>query len=738
MKSDRLLLSILKNSLVYCSGVLLCLGVVPVLPVLAEENQSGLNYFYTAQKADSTNLLDSTTKKTFRIGVMAIRGEQAAIDSWTAHGEYLASTMPNLSFELVPLGFEEIESTVENKEVDFVITNPGMYVNLETKYGINRIASLKTSPLGKPSTQFGAVIIASADREDLTELKDFQGKTFAGVQENAFGGWQMAWNVFLDAGIDPYKKFESLVFTGSHDAVVKAVIDGEVDGGTVRTDTLEKMAAAGDINLEEIKVLNPQTDEIFPFLRSTPLYPEWAFSAVEGVPLKLKEELAIALLELSPDSTAATSANIEGWTVPLNYSPVRDLFVKLRIPPYDNLGDFTTAQLLQRLGIVLGAAVLAIAGVAIFFQKYSLAKQKENERILNKVNKSLEQNLEEQKQLQEEQEQAKQELEIAIFALIEEIADAADGDLTVRASLDSVDLSTVADLFNAVIESLQDIAIETKQSSSQVGFALKQNELAIRALAQQALTEAQETRSTLDSVQKMSQSIQTVAHNASQAKQMVGDTYQTVLTSTADMDLTVNSILNLRHTVGETAKKMKRLGESSQKISQAVSFIEEIALKTNILAINATVEAGRAGEYGEGFSIVAEQVATLAQQAATATKDIAEIVLAIQTETAEVNSAMESGTSQVVETTRLVESTKENLGQVLSKSQKVNQLIDLISESTVSQESTSQTVTQLMQKIAQLSETTSQSSEVVAQSILEASQIAEKLETTVAQFKVSS
>nr|MDJ0678223.1 methyl-accepting chemotaxis protein [Xenococcaceae cyanobacterium MO_167.B52] len=228
-----------------------------------------------------------------------------------------------------------------------------------------------------------------------------------------------------------------------------------------------------------------------------------------------------------------------------------------------------------------------------------------------------------------------------------------------------------------------------------------------------------------------------VAENANQAEQIVDDTYQTIVNSTDNMDLTVNSILNLRTTVGETAKKMKRLGESSQKISQAVSFIEEIALRTNILAINATVEAGRAGEYGQGFTIVAEQVAGLSEQCAAATKEIASIVAAIQGETQEVNQAMESGTAQVVETTRLVESTKESLGLVLEKSQEINLLMSSISESTVSQAKTSQNVTNLMQKIANLSETTSKSSKEVAQSIVETAQVAEKLESAVAQFKVA-
>ena len=345
--------------------------------------------------------------------------------------------------------------------------------------------------------------------------------------------------------------------------------------------------------------------------------------------------------------------------------------------------------------------------------------------------------LQQQKDLAETQRQEKEELEAAIYNLIEEISSATDGDLTVRATLNNLELSTVADLFNAIIDSLQDIAIEAKESSNQVGSSLQQNETEIRSLNKQAIAEAEETRNTLKSIAQMSRSIQLVAANASQAEKIADDTYNTVLTSTKDIDSTVNSILNLRTTIGETAKKMKRLGESSQKISQAVSFIEEIALKTNILAINASVEAGRAGEYGQGFSIVAEQVGALAEQSSVATREIARIVSDIQSETQEVNQAMESGTAQVVETTGLVSTTKEGLNLVLKKSQEINRLMGSISQTTISQADTSQDVTKLMEKIANLSEMTSQSSAKVAQSIVETAQIAAKLESTVSQFKVA-
>ncbi|MDJ0690361.1 MAG: PhnD/SsuA/transferrin family substrate-binding protein [Xenococcaceae cyanobacterium MO_188.B32] len=684
----------------------------------------------------------SATKKTVhKIGVLAKRGPDRALAKWQPLAEYLSKNIPEHTFQIVPLNFEEIYQAVAANNIDFIIANSGMYVDFEADYGANRIATLKNLRLGNPYTLFGGVILTKADRKDIQSLKDLKGKTFMAVNKTSLGGWQMAWGVLEDEGLDPKKHLKKLSFGNTHDAVVKAVFEGEVDAGTVRTDTLERMAAEGKIQLKDFKIINQQQDVSgkFPFVHSTPLYPEWPFAVTRDVPVEISEQVARALLNMPEDSPAAKASKSEGWTIPLNYRPVHELFIDLSIGPYEELGKITLAQLVQKLWywIVIASALLGLAALTIYFQKRSLAQQKLNEQALNEVNKSLEKSAEEQLQQKEQQRQEKEQLEEAIYTLIDEVANATEGDLTVRANLDSMELSTVADLFNAIINNLQEIAIEAKQSTNQVGYSLKQNEEAIRTLAEQAIAEARETRDTLISVEQMSRSIQAVAENASQAEQIVDDTYNTIVNSTSNMDLTVNSILNLRTTVGETAKKMKHLGESSQKISQVVSFIEEIALKTNVLAINARAEAGRAGEYGQGFTIVAEQVGALAEQCASATKEIAVIVAAIQAETQEVNQAMESGTSQVVETTRLVESTKQSLGQVLEKSQEINQLMGSISQTTVSQAKTSQNVTSLMQRIANLSETTSKSSKEVAQSMVETARVAAKLESTVAQFKVA-
>ncbi|MBE9044483.1 HAMP domain-containing protein [Pleurocapsales cyanobacterium LEGE 10410] len=512
--------------------------------------------------------------------------------------------------------------------------------------------------------------------------------------------------------------------------------------GQYVTQTLSSGKSAGDDTQFEFTALS--LDKIFSGLDSIQSAEEVSTTIATNTEQNIQKIVSYTPLErvsglpdLNWQAALATDANFA-------FTPLRQLGFTIAIGTGVTilLVAMIATLLVNRVTVPMIDAVTAVKKIGRGELDTRLAVTRQDElgelnANINLMAEQIQNSLQEQQAVVTKQRQEKEQLEQAIYTLIDEISDATDGDLTVRANLDSMELSTVADLFNAIIDNLQEIAIEAKQSSEQVGTSLKQNEQAIRQLAQQAITEAEETRSTLIYVEQMSQSIQTVAANASQAEQIADDTYTTALNSTNDMDSTVDSILDLRTTVSETAKKMQRLAESSQKISQAVTLIEEIALKTNVLAINAGAEADRAGEYGQGFSVVAEQVGALAKQSKTAIKEVASIVSRIQAETKEVRQAMESGTVQVVNTTRLVENTKQSLAQVLEKSQTINQLMESISQSTVSQADTSQNVTNLMEKIAQLSATTSQSSEEVAQSIVETAQVAQKLESTVAQFKVA-
>ena len=356
---------------------------------------------------------------------------------------------------------------------------------------------------------------------------------------------------------------------------------------------------------------------------------------------------------------------------------------------------------------------------------------------LNQLLQQIQSLLSQQKELTQEQQEQREELETDISQLMEDVGDAADGDLTVRAQLSASDVGIVADLFNAIVENLRDTAIRVKSTTDQVGVALTDNESEIQQFSQQATEEVQSLQETMMAMETMAQSIQSVAERANQASNLTQDTYATVQASSQSMDETVSSIINLRSTVGETAKKIKRLGESAQKISQTVSLIDEIALKTNLLAVNASVEAARAGELGQGFTAVAEQVGALAEQSAQATKDIAQIVADIQMETQEVVAAIETGTAQVVDSSDRVETTKQKLNQVLTKSEEVTQLMGLISESTVEQTQSSTAVTTLMQQATQASEARSHKSSQIAQAIRKTALVAQELQTSVEQFKVT-
>ncbi|MEO0394726.1 MAG: methyl-accepting chemotaxis protein [Cyanobacteria bacterium P01_A01_bin.137] len=338
--------------------------------------------------------------------------------------------------------------------------------------------------------------------------------------------------------------------------------------------------------------------------------------------------------------------------------------------------------------------------------------------------------------LSEERRQRQETLQMELLGLLDDVEGAARGDLTVRADVSAGEIGTVADFFNAIIESLRQIVTQVKTSAVQVNTSLGDNEMAMQVLAEDALRQADRTTKTLDSVETMTMAITQAADRAQQAAVVAREASQTAETGGVAMDLTVQNILDLRTTVGETAKKVKRLGESSQQISKVVSLINQIATQTNLLAINAGIEAARAGEEGQGFAAVAEEVGELAARSAAATQDIERIVDSIQRETADVVDAIESSTSQVVEGTRRVDEAKQSLARMVEVSQQIDALVQTISAATVSQVETAADVSTLMQEISLVSERTSSSSKNVSDALQQTVAVAKELELSMAAFKV--
>ncbi|MCK4629627.1 MAG: phosphate/phosphite/phosphonate ABC transporter substrate-binding protein, partial [Sedimentisphaerales bacterium] len=301
--------------------------------------------------------------------MLAKRGMQRCLTKWTPTADYLTETIENADFEIVPLDYEQIYPTVEAGEVDFVIANPSFYVNLEAKYGAGRMATLKNLRQGKVITFFGGVIFTKAG-SGINKLTDLKGKRFMAVEKTAFGGWLVSWKEMKEVGIDPHRDFRALTFGGTHDAVVYAVRDGKVDVGTVRTDTLERMEAEGNIRLEDFRILkHDHIDEKvceFPFLHSTNVYPEWPFAKTAETPDEIAEQVTAALLSIPVDSDAAKAAICAGWTIPHNYASVHDCLRELRIAPYEDYGKMTITELIRQYWPwLLGAAGVVLTSVAV-------------------------------------------------------------------------------------------------------------------------------------------------------------------------------------------------------------------------------------------------------------------------------------------------------------------------------------------------------------------------------------
>ncbi|MDY7020637.1 MAG: PhnD/SsuA/transferrin family substrate-binding protein, partial [Cyanobacteriota bacterium] len=337
--------------------------------------------------ANSNNNLNSESQ-TIRVGVMAIRGVEATQKKWQPTLDYLSEKIPGYTFKFVPLEFDTIEDLVANQQVDFVLPNPGMYVELEWVYGARRIATLQNLRLGESYTQFGAVIFRRADRDDIQDLKDLKNQTFMAVNEIAFGGWQMAWETLKEAGVDPYRQFKDLQFGGSHDAVVYAVRDGVVDAGTVRTDTLERMELEGKINREDFVILNQQNQDQFPFALSTKLYPEWPFAVMPHTPVPLAEQVAIALMDMPSTDPAARTGRYEGWTIPANYQACHETLRNLRVRPYENWGKVSLQQVLYQYRYWLAFLGISVAGLS--YSAVHFAERKRTEATLREINTDLE------------------------------------------------------------------------------------------------------------------------------------------------------------------------------------------------------------------------------------------------------------------------------------------------------------------------------------------------------------
>ncbi|GMR06915.1 MAG: hypothetical protein BMS9Abin25_1553 [Gammaproteobacteria bacterium] len=304
-----------------------------------------------------------------RIGVLAFRGHEQAMSRWQPMADYLNTNLPGIRFKIVPLNLQQVRKATAAENIDFVLTNPGNYILLESRYGASRIATLKRHWLGHDYSRFGAVIFTRRDNPDIKSLKDLKGRSLMIVNNHAFGGFQMAWRELKDAGIDPFKDIAELKFNGfPQDNIVHAVINGKVDAGTVRTGILENMALNGKVELDKIRVLESRNIEGFQFLLSTRLYPEWPLAKLKHTPDALASKLVVALLSAPKGAFSLSDTDWVSWTIPLDYTRVNELMRELRIGPYFPATQLSLSKTIKEyahwlvliLTVLFGLALLSI------------------------------------------------------------------------------------------------------------------------------------------------------------------------------------------------------------------------------------------------------------------------------------------------------------------------------------------------------------------------------------------
>jgi len=291
---------------------------------------------------------------TYKIGVLAFRGSEQALTRWQPTIDYLNKASTEQSFELVPLSLEAVKTRLQEQSIDFLLTNTGQFVSLESQHRLTALASLKNKSRDRYLSRFGAVIFSRKDSLEIESLQDLKGKRFAAVAPQAFGGFQMAWRELLEQGIDPEKDLGELRFLGfPQDAIVQAVLDGRVEAGTVRTGLLEDLAEQGKLNLADIRLLNPQEHSGFPYWVSTRLYPEWPLAALPHVELSLRDRVKTLLLEMPAEHENNQHSRHGGWSNEFDYRSVSELFKILGLLPQQNARNFNLIALAFSLALIM-------------------------------------------------------------------------------------------------------------------------------------------------------------------------------------------------------------------------------------------------------------------------------------------------------------------------------------------------------------------------------------------------
>ncbi len=324
----------------------------------------------------------------------------------------------------------------------------------------------------------------------------------------------------------------------------------------------------------------------------------------------------------------------------------------------------------------------------------------------------------------------------AILKLLDEMGNLADGDLTIQPEVTEQITGAIADSINFAVKEMRNLVVRIKNAAQQVAVASERSRQTANELTQAATRQAAQIAETTERMGDISSQMGEMSATASRSAEVAQGSVATAKRGALAVQDTIRGMDQMREQIQETAKRIKRLGESSQQIGEIVELINDIAEQTNILSLNAAIQAAMAGEAGRGFAVVADEVQRLAERSGEATKQIADLVKTIQADTNEAVAAMEQTTRGVVEGTRLADAAGQALGEIESVSEQLSELIVGIARVAQHNSEMATAVSQNMGQIQEATTLTSTGTRQTAESIGKLSELARELQASVAGFKL--
>ena len=324
----------------------------------------------------------------------------------------------------------------------------------------------------------------------------------------------------------------------------------------------------------------------------------------------------------------------------------------------------------------------------------------------------------------------------AILKLLDEMGNLADGDLTVEPEVTEQITGAIADSINFAVKEMRNLVTRIKAAAQQVALASESSRQTATELTEAALRQAAQITETSDRMNNMARSMEDMSQSAEKSAEVAQGSVTTAKRGAEAVQDTITGMDQMREQIQETAKRIKRLGESSQQIGEIVELINDISEQTNILSLNAAIQAAMAGEAGRGFAVVADEVQRLAERSGEATKQIADLVKTIQADTNEAVASMEEATNGVVATTRLADAAGQALGEIESVSEQLSDLIVGIARDALEQSESASVVSENMAKIQETTNLTSSGTRQTAEAIGKLSDLARELQDSVAGFRL--